>query len=74
MFFPPVSLPKAASPFDVLALARFVAATEQDNHRLAIQPEVDAISRPEVNTQFIQAAIKGFGISHTPGPDRGKAG
>jgi hypothetical protein len=49
-------LPVFLCPFDVHWLGFLVAAREQDNHAIAIKPEIDSVAGACVNLEFKNAA------------------
>jgi hypothetical protein len=44
-------------------LRRFAPAAKQDHHQRALSPKIRAITRPEIDSQFFDAAAHGFAIA-----------
>ena len=57
---PLVVLPELFGPGDILRLRGLVAPQQQQHQPVALQPEVDTISRTEIDSQFVNA------LTHCP--------
>ena len=54
---------------NILRLSSFCATGQQDDQRCAIQTEVDAVTRPDVDPEFQDAFTNAFHVRNRPALD-----